>query len=299
MNKTSSQAYEEYRKLSQAESMRNRMKYGISLFEGYSNKLKYFLSINLVVTENLFKREEKLVVNTNLPLSLGWYEIERGMTPKKILEKIEIVCSRPLCDINPLNNRKEGNTSRINGYSSNFRDFDFSYEDIDIKISELAKGHFDLEEYKQKLKYVIDSRRFLTNDERVLVRRYHLLSERIFDLKRMNGEKSSGSYYYSSYGKPKDSTETIKISAEEYNTKLQEVENELKEIVEKIDFVELPRFDFIEIPTEKDIEERYTQFVDGILDELTESWENLEDEDKAEYESDFENYCRDMFDNQE
>jgi len=282
---TSDEAYSIYRKLKDREERVLKQNRGLTLLNADKFKSSFFISIYKEVELNLLGKEEKIVVVTNI---LGSYSYSyNGLSIEEFLVKLKKYLSIPTYKF--LIQRE----NKVDFYwKAKFRTKDFEFEDIKITIGEQAKEYVDSLKFNfiEEVKKLVKNKKQATEQEGKDFEKYFFLYNRIDDLKRQVKE-SNNSYY--SYHQDADRTLKITISTEEYNQKLKEVETEMKEICKKYSYLELPRFDYIKIV-------ELITFEDWLKEqgeELRESWDEFDDEQKEDWNGDFDSYAQSCFEN--
>lgn len=265
--KTSQEVFEEYQQLLKKEKIERS-------FLKIENR--YFIKILKEVRINLKDKEEKISILTDLPFR-EYYE---GYSIEVFLEKFRNWALLPLFKFSFSFNRKEDN-KYSSYYLPKLRKSKISFEDLDITIGSEAKKDVNFDKFISDIKEIINLQRNPTEEEIRDFERYYILLERQKDLKRQLGKEES--YHYSS--KKKDSY--FVISKEEYNEKLKLLEDEFKLLNSKYDFLEVPNLYYEEIQEVL----TFDKWKSENLFELEENWAELDDEDKEEYNGDFEEFA--------
>jgi len=115
------------------------------------------------------------------------------------------------------------------------------------------------------------------------VNRFVQLKEKIITLESF---KEKENYY--SYSVNKDKTEKIRVTPQEYNKKLKEIETEMRELADKFG-IKLDEYDFkyIKIETKLDFDE----WLEKCKDTLKENYDFYEEETTEN----FEDYCKRLY----
>jgi hypothetical protein len=285
---TSDEAYTIYRKLKDREEIVEKKNRGMNLLN-WKKDSPFFISVMKEVSINLARMSDKIVVDTNLCSCYG-----RTSNIKSFFSDLENYLSIPYYKPFIQNARRQENKASIYSCDLSLRENDFEFSDIKIEIGELAE-----EELKKlgidfcaDVKKIVSKKRIATIEEEKDFERASYLAQRIRDLERQLGKRAySYSSSYGNYGDNKDETIPIKISAEEYNQKLREVETELKQFSKKYPFLKIPTMTFVKIKVVVTLE----VWKEKNKLALEESWKNLDEDEKEEYENKFEAYIENCF----
>jgi hypothetical protein len=281
---TSSEAYELYRKLKDREERAFKQNRGLTLLNADEFKSSLFISVLKKVEINLLEKEEEVVVETNI---FDRYRDEYNV--EEFLKELKKYMSTPAYNFFIQYNRRREN--KVSFYwKAKFREHDFEFEELKITIGEQAKEYVDSLgfDFVGEIKKIIKNKKQVTEKESKDFERYSFLYNRIDDLERQIN-KPKNSYYYSR--EAEDKTIKLTISYEEYNEKLKEVETEMKVLCKKYSFLELPKFDYIEIKEPI----KFEDWIKEHKDEVEESWNEFDDEQKDDWEGDFDSYAQNCF----
>ena len=133
---------------------------------------------------------------------------------------------------------------------------------------------------------MISKQREATEEESVDFDRFKLLIENIDNLKRHLERRTS--YSYSSDNRVDNKTLKFTIDKKTYNKNLKIIDEELLKLCKKYSFLKMPRVDYQDI-------NRRLSFEDWKLhseEELEDNWNDLDDDEKEEYDGDFETYLK-------
>ena len=286
---TSDEAYEVYRKLKDREERVSKQNRGLTLLNADKFKPNFFISVLKKIDLNLLEKEEEVVVDSNV-LSYDYYSYE-GMSIKDFLRKFKGYMSIPVYDFRTQFNRRRENKVDFY-YKCKFRKKDFEFEDVKITIGEQAKDYVDSLDFNfiEEVKKIIKNKKKVTEREIKDFERFSFLYNRVEDLGRQVKQSHYSNY---SYGHDTDRTLKISITAEEYNQKLKEVEEELKILCKKYSYLELPRFDYIKIVEPITFED----WIKEHKSEVEDSWSEFDDEQKEDWDGDFDSYAESCFEN--
>ena len=285
---TSDEAYQLYRTLKDREERVNKQNKGLSLYTSENVESSYFISVLKKVEINLLEKQEEVIVETNL---FDWRHRRYGedFGIDEFLDKLKEYLLTPSYKFLIQHNRRRENKVDVS-WKANFRKKDFEFEEIKITIGKEAKSYVDSLgfDFVGTIKKIVGNKKEPTEKEKEDFEMFSYLYNRKDDLMR---QLKSIDYSYSSYGQPKDYTLKISISNEEYNKKLKEVEEGLLKLCKKYSFLEMPRIDYKEINVRKSFEDWR---VCGEVD-MQDDWGYLDDDEKEEYEGDFENYLKQFY----
>lgn len=292
---TSDEAYEVYRKLKDREERVSKQNRGLNLFNADKFKPNFFISILKKVELNLLEKEEKVVVESNL-IGSTYYGWDR-MSVEEFLKRLKDYLSRPVYQFQTQFNRRREN--KVDFYwKAKFRTKDFEFADVKIQVGEQAQEYVDSLPFNfiEEVKKIIANKKIPTDKEIKDFEKYSYLYHRKEDLERQV-KQVSNSYGYG-YRESEDKTIKISIDFEEYNSKLKEVETEMKALCKKYPYLEFPRFDYVEIKEPI----KYEDWLKEHESEVRESWDEFDDEQKDEWDGDFDSYahyCYESFDEEE
>ena len=162
------------------------------------------------------------------------------------------------------------------------------FESIDFEIGKEALHEINLMgfDFVGEVKKLLLQQREATEDEAKDFERYGLLLERIKNLKR-HLERST-SYSYSYDNRVDNRTLKFTIDKKTYNQELDEVEKEFLKLCKKCSYLKMPDIEY------QDIKKRLS-FEDWKLhegEEAEDDWNDLDDEEKDEYDRDFDCYLK-------
>lgn len=209
------------------EQQLQRLNKGYNLFNIGKNGKKYFIKVNLVSTQNLLERDEKIEVETNLPFGSSWNydfaDLEKDLKEfvKKPLAKVRINKKSPL-------GYWEGRE-----LGDEVREETIKFFDIEIEVGLLAREKLksmgvDLE---KEVKEILEQQKGYDKEIQEKIDNFIKLKEKIAMLKNLIGV-SSNNYDYRYNRQKEDKSLKIRFSPEEYNEKLKEVEKEIR-VIEK------------------------------------------------------------------
>ena len=243
----------------------------------------YFIYAMLETKQDLKEKEEKVVVQTNLPMvkENSWRDT---FSPDEFFEGLKGFAKHPLAKIRiPL---KSGITSwELDSLKENLRSETIKFDDINIQVGELAKK-------KLKKDFVLDIEKVLNSQDNTShkeiqekVNAYITLREKIEALKNLLC-KGSERYGYG-YKENKDDTIKLPLTAEEYNSKLKEIEKELR-VLEVFFGLRETDLDYEKV---KD-EHTFDNWLKENEEQLREDFENNQEEDS---EMTFDEYAEMVF----
>ena len=133
----------------------------------------------------------------------------------------------------------------------------------------------------------MSEQREATEEESKDFERFRFLIEEVDNLKRQIAENTG--YFYE---ENKDKTFKIVIDKKTYNGKLKIIEEEFKILCKKYSFLDMPTIYYKDIIKQLSFEDwkSETQY------ETEGNWDELDDEEKNEYDGDFEDYLKVSYD---
>ena len=134
-----------------------------------------------------------------------------------------------------------------------------------------------------EIKNLLSKQREATDKEAKDFERFRFLLEDIGNLKRQLPKTDT--YYYDS---ERDKTFNISIDKVTYNDKLNKIEVELIRLCKKYSFLEMPTISYKEILRRLNFEDWKSE--NNV--EFEDEWSNFDDEEKEEYDGDFENFLK-------
>jgi hypothetical protein len=260
---------------------------GFNFFNFTQTKKKYYIKVNLVVTQDLKTREEVLDVRDNLYVTHRGYYKEYDVVD--FLKDLKEFSEKPLAKIMTISRKGYGYNgnysynSYSNGYSEikdKIRTETINFSDIEISIGDLAREKLkkiDID-FESEVKEILKKQKDINKEMQEKVNRYVFLEEKISMLKSLIKEESRYSY---SYNKPKDNTSKIILSPNEYNTKLKEIETEMRELEKYFGLKEM-RFDYIKIQEEVSYENWFKENERELRINFSESESEMTFEEYAE-----------------
>jgi len=238
-------------------------------FTSSYNEKKYFIEVILETTQNLREKEEEIQIKTNLPIRTNSYWRDYEMVD--FLKDLKEFVSYPLGKI-VLPNKSQIGHYELNDIERHIRQDTIDFKDIEFSIGILAKKK--LESFKmdfiQEVKEILE----LQNDEdktQKKINAYVSLREKISTLKKLLCKEND--YGYCRYDKNKDDTIKLPLSPEEYNSKLKEIEEELRVLEKEFDLEET-RLEYIKIAEKKD----FDTWLKEHEEELKDNFEENDDE---------------------
>lgn len=249
----------------------------------------YYIHILLDVELNLKKQREEIVVETNLSIDNDRYW-RYGIELEEFLKKLKELCKKPLLKLKKTSNRKKTPyfDRDLSNLEDSIRDKTILFEDIDISIGKLAKEKLNNRNVVEEIKNILKEQEKTNEINQKLLNRFVYLKDKVLTLNCFLNKKNEYSYH-----KEKDRTTKLLITDKEYNQKLKEVEDEMKQIAKKFN-IELNEFDYLLIPKKVDLDE----WVEYNKDNLDDNWNYLDEEEQKEYNS-FEEYCKKSYDDNE
>lgn len=222
---------------------------------------KYQIRMYLEVRGNLLNRHSEILVNSNLPFMSWNYQ---NISEKDFLKNLKEFVKLPIYEDFVVRNRKQANKHSAWG-DTTFRTKAVDFDKISFSWGENLSNEID-EDFKtkfvSKVMDILDSQRYATPQEEIDFKKYYDLLEEVDNLTRQGKAKCKYSWCYSP--STKDETKQILLEKEEFNNKLKSIETELTNLKEKYDYLNLPRFDYIEDeeenPYEQDYEEDYDDY---------------------------------------
>jgi len=204
------------------------------------------------------------------------------------MEELKEWVKKPCFEFFIINNRKEENKASYYDLPT-FRKQMISFDKVKVKIGEEAKKLVDEEKIKQEIENLFAEQRKATDEEERAFNRFALLVEKKDNLKRLLKQNT-----YYSYNRKKDETPKITIEKKEYNSKLELLEKEFKELFKEYPILKIPRLDFQEI-------NELMSFEDWRLEneeDYEESWGDVDEKEKDfSYDGDFEKFLKVHYDN--
>jgi len=272
-----------------------RLNKGFNFFNFVQTEKKYYLNVNLKITQDLKDKDELLEVDTNLYISSGYYR--QGYSVVDFLKDLETFCNKPFGEVISHNKKGYGYSGNYS-YSSygNFSEIErvirkdtFKFSDIKIEIGDLAREKLKEMniDFEEQVKSILKKQKDITKDRQDKINQYVILREKIYMFKSLI--KEDDGYSYSS--KPKDYTNKIMLSPIEYNSNLKEVEVELRKL-EKYFGIDEMRLDYIQIKEELTFEE----WKKNNDETLRENFKQAQEE-SDESETTFDEYCELVFEN--
>jgi len=284
---TSDEAYNIYRKLKDREEIVEKKNRGFNLLSSNKKNSHFYISVMKDVEVDLNGVASEIIVESNL---IRYYGGNSGV--EKFFSELQNYLSVPFYKPFIQNAKRQENKISVYSCDLRLRERDFEFSEIKIEIGKLAEEELKSLgiDFCAEVKKIVDKKRVATAQEEKDFERVSYLAQRIADLERQLGKR--GYNYYGNYGNNSDDkTIPIKISAEEYNQKLKEIEFEFKEMSKKYPFLKIPSMDFVEIITPLSLEEWRKKNETA----LKESWDNLDEDEKSECENGFESYVENCF----
>ena len=242
---------------------------------------KYYLEILLDIQQNLKETREEICIKTNILNQSRFceYSIE------DFLKDLNEYVRKPYVIIKETSNRinEDRYDNDINGLRDLIRDKHIIFADIDFRIGELAKEKIN-KNLIEEIKEILSQQAKVDKKNQKLMDRFIYLKEKVLTLKTLIEETKTY------WNKPKDNTLKILITTEEYNEKLKVIEEELK-VIAKVFGLELREMDYIVVEEELS----YDEWLEDNKDDLQENYKIYCENDDYEGCSDFEEYCKMMF----
>ncbi len=293
----STELYQKYVKAKIQEERLAKINKGRNLLNADNFKCPYYISLNLEVRGTLLEMERAIKIHSNFPFS-SWGYNDEGV--KDFLKKFEDYLSIPRYKQFLISSRRKEN--KISDYSDStpdLRDKQILFEDIDIQIGEEAQKELTKKkiDFNKSIKVLLLKQREATEEEGKDIEKFYLLLARRKDLRRQHLSKNYSAIFR--VGKEADYTMPIGLSDLEYNEKLKEIKEDMEALCKKYSFFKLPNFQFVEIKEEETLE----SWKKENLNELEETWNNFDDDEKQDdYEGNFDKYvemCFEMRDDEE
>lgn len=285
---TSTEAYDEYQRLKLIEEKLKKNNRGFSLVcSNYDNSNSFSIEIKKYSKINLAETTSQVIINSNFPFA-DWRYRYNEMDIEGFLKELGEWVLIPKYEFFIQHNRKADN--KISWYSlPKFRKIDVKFENVTFDIGEQAQEEVNLLgfDFVEAVKKLLSKQRGATEEEAKDFERYKLLQEKIDDLKRKIPQ--SNSYCY---GGRKEETLKIVIDKKTYNSKLKEVEIELRKLCEKYSFLEMPTLSYQEFVRRMSFDDWKAENESDAEDE----WSNFDDDDKEEHDGDFEVFMKWCFD---
>lgn len=244
-----------------------------SLNNDYKKK-KYYISVMLDVALNLKEKRESIEVDTNLPISEGYWR--SGLRIDEFFEKLKNFANRPLGKIiipNKDTKRCEISSYQFGEIEHLIRDETINFEDIDITIGELAREKLKID-FEKEVKKILDEQ--VSSNKQEQIDTYVRLKTKIENLKKLLCKESNYGY---GYREEKDETIKMPLTAEEYNSKLKEVETELKTIEKEFGLKEsVSECDYIKIKSDDESCNDFKEWLADNEEELRNNFESDNDE---------------------
>lgn len=283
--KTSSQAYQEYLGCLRIEEKLEKGNRGCNLLNASKFKEKFFISIKKLGKRTLIDSRDWLVVNSNLPFADSWRYNYGEVDVEEFLKQLEKWVLIPKFSFFLSHNRKRDN--QVSSWElPSFRKKNIEVSEIEFRIGKKAEHEIKLKGFDivGTIKNILSKQRDSTNQESLDFERFKLLIENIDNLER---QLPTSSNYYG-YGSKKDDTLKITIDKKTYNKNLKIIDEELLKLCKKYPYLKMPDIDY------QDIKKRLS-FEDWELhnkEEAEEDWSDLEDEEKDDYDGDFDCYLQ-------
>lgn len=280
---TSNEAYVEYQRLVKLEEKLKKGNRGLNIInaEEFFKSKRFRIEVKKITEANLLEVKSEIVVNTNFPFADWRYSYEQ-IGVEEFLNQLKEWVSTPRYKFFIQHNRKRDNQASWWDLPK-FKKFNVQFEEVDIDIGKCAEHELNLMSlnFVEEVKELLSQQREATEEESEDFEKYRLLLEKKGNLKR----RLPKSNY--SYGN-EDKTLGISIDKKTFNEKLKSVEQELQKLCKKYPFLEMPSIDYQKILTQLSFKDWKAENNYDAEDE----WSNFTDEDKEEYDGDFENFLK-------
>lgn len=244
----------------------DRINKGTTFFnigERYNGK-KYYIKVFLKISQNLKEKEEKIEVDSNLPVSSSYWDRENEVN--QFLEKLKNYVNRPLANIR-IPAKSVISTWELSSIRDNLRRETLTFSDIEFEIGDLARKRIG--NFEEQVKEILGEQKE-DNSTQKKVNSYVRVMEKVYSLKNLLCKKDH-----------QETDETIKlpITPEEYNTKLKEIEKELR-VLEKEFNLREANLEYIEIKEGTS----YSEWLKEHRDELKENFEENGDDNEMTFD---------------
>lgn len=286
MHKTSAEAYVEYSKLLDIEQRLEKKNRGMNLLNAdtVNQPTRFFIKVESVEKLTLTKHFVNISVKTNL--EFGRY-CWNGQPLAEFIKDLQQFVALPRFKYHAVWNRKDEHKPSTWGDLTTFRTQHIEFDNLDITVGKDAEKR--VAGFRDEVKAILAKQRDATSEEVKDFERYHYLFQRVADLKGQLDNKDSRRY---GNGWENDNTIKFSIGTDSYNKQLVVVGKELQALKKKHPFLELPdiiKFEKPKKPTIKQFKEENTR-------EIEEAWDELSDEDKDQFDGDFEEFCKQKYD---
>jgi hypothetical protein len=247
---------------------------------------KFYVRVSLKAEIDLREKKEEVLIETNLPIErTGHYRYEYRVG--EFFEDLKIFVEHPLAKIRiPL--KSEITSWTLDSLKGNLREETIKFSDIDIQVGDLAKKKMK-KDFKAEVERILNLQDNTSHKEiQDRVNAYMNLRTKIEALQNLLC-KERDSYCYSSREKKKDDTIKLPLTAEEYNSKLQEIEKELRVLEKEFGLRETD----LNYEKVKD-EHTFDNWLKENEEQLREDFENNQEED-SDSEMTFDEYAEMVF----
>lgn len=266
---------------------------GFNFLNLVQTEKKFYIEVELKVTQNLKERDEVINIKTNLDLPNGNHSGYWGdYDVVEFLNDLTEFCKNPLAEIRTTNRKEKLGYYDLNGIKNKIRDKTIKFSDIKISIGKLAQKkleRLDID-FENQIKSILQKQKDADKETQNKINRYILLREKMGVLKSLIEYKEDYGYSYSGYGKPKDDTLKMTLSLQEYNKKLKEIEIELRKL-EKYFGLRETEMKYVKIPKKIDYKKWLKNNEGDLRDNFKESGCEMTFEEYAEmcFEQDLDN----------
>ncbi len=202
---------------------------GYNLLNIDPQKRPYRIEVTLHVTLDLREHTEELKVHHKLPFSSGWEDLEEDDFEDFLRELSEWV-KRPLCK--PRSFNRKDTTCGYYGYESiHYRRTTLHMSDVAIIVHSVAREYLErrygIADFGKVVAELLPSQRDATRKEAKAIDRWVYLEERKLHLEEAVRHKTQ-----------------LGISADEHDDKLKAIENEMRKLARKHEFLDIEGVSF-------------------------------------------------------
>ena len=249
-----------------------------------SDDEKYHINVRFIATRDLSESEEWFVISSSIPQ----LNISADTNLETFLNEL-----RAWADI-PIHRPKKYNRKYNNEISYSdlqiIRDKIIDFNQVKINIFPVAESKMDKQKFIDDIKKIMLQQRWATDDEVKNINRFSFLLARANILKYDFEGDVSRFYDYKDFRK--NNNKLIDYSKKEYNSELTTILKEMKAIVHKLPYLDIPHLDLATISKPP----KYADWLEENEAELQEGFDSLSDEEKEELMvSDFDGYCKSQF----
>lgn len=267
----------------------DKLNKGFNFFNIVQTEKKFYIEVELKVTQDLKSKEEVINVKTNLDIPNGSHSGYWGnYDVVDFLADLEKFCESPFAEIRTTNRKETLGHYELSDIRHKTRDKIINFSDIKITIGNLAKKKLEVLEidFENQIKGILKKQKYIDKETQDKIDRYVFLREKMEILKSLVGYKEDYGYSYNNYGQPKDNTLKMTLSPQEYNDKLKEIETEIRKL-EKFFGLKETEMKYVKIPEKID----YDKWLKDNEERLRDDYEENKEDDSIT----FDEYCEMCF----